>query len=265
MEATLLALQPGATVLVTDPGQGLEWRVHRDETDIWLTSPPFDSYVGGSAGQPTVLLDPVEVAQQMRPAHLPVRGVDLRAHRRHVEDLVALRLLCQLNLSTTLANRLERAVHHPVHLTLIDQRAAVALVPGLRAASTCAGPALFAIGLAWTVRRRRLGRIVGVQVDAFLEQFDPLLQLRDDCVARRHRLRQRSRHHSECRDLRCVQRRDLHQETITKEHRLVMTTSSRSPSRIGMRRSALRGTPETPAISSPIGHLNHPNDKPRAP
>jgi len=80
-------------------------------------------------------------AARAAPAVEPV-FVDLGAHGRHLEDLVALRRTCQFDLATALAHRLGLAVHHAVDFTFVEHGAGVALVPGLGAALAIAGPAL---------------------------------------------------------------------------------------------------------------------------
>ena len=109
--------------------------------------------------------------------------IDLRAHRRDFEDLVVLRLICQLDLAAAPTHRRRLAVHQPIYLALVEHRAAVPLVPGLRAALTLAAPALRPIHAARSVGRRRLGRVVGVQANALFEQLHPLQQLCDDRMA----------------------------------------------------------------------------------
>ena len=75
------------------------------------------------------------------PAVEPV-FIDLCAHGRHLEDLVALRRSGHFDLAATLAHRLGLAVHHAVDFTLVEHGAGVALVAGLGAALAIAGPAL---------------------------------------------------------------------------------------------------------------------------
>ena len=74
--------------------------------------------------------------------------VDLRAQGRHLEDLVALRLVRQLDLGTALAHCIGLAVHQAIDFVLIQQGAGMALVPGLRAALALTGPALCPVHLA---------------------------------------------------------------------------------------------------------------------
>lgn len=54
-------------------------------------------------------------------------------------------------------------------------------------------------------------------MDPFLEQLDPLQQLRDDRVAFRHRLRKLRHHLARRFDLRCTRRLDLHSASISIE------------------------------------------------
>jgi hypothetical protein len=140
--------------------------------------------------------------------------VHLRAHRRHFEDLVALRRASQDDLATTFAPRLRFAVHQPVHLAFVEHGAAVALVPRLRAALALAGPALCPIHAARAVGRRRLGGVVGIQADALFEQLHPFQQLCDDRVAFGHRLRQLRRRQVWRLHPRCAGRLRLHGASI---------------------------------------------------
>lgn len=115
--------------------------------------------------------------------------VDLGAQRRHFEHLVALRRAGQLDLATTLTNRLGHAFNKPVHLGFVEQGPTVALVPRLRAALAIADAALHPIELAGPVRRRRLGGVVGIQIDALFKQLHAFNQQGDDGVALGHGLR----------------------------------------------------------------------------
>ena len=65
----------------------------------------------------------------------------------------------------------------------------MALVPRLRAALAITGAALHPIELPGPVRRRRLGGVVGIQIDALFEHLDPFDQQGDDGVALGHGLR----------------------------------------------------------------------------
>jgi len=64
------------------------------------------------------------------------------------------------------------------------------LVPGLGAALALTGPTLEPVEFAWTIRGRRLGRIVRIQVDALFKQSNPLNQQFDDSVTFRNGLGQ---------------------------------------------------------------------------
>ena len=117
--------------------------------------------------------------------------VDLGANRRHLEDLVALRLiLAHEDRRAALAQRLRPAVHDPVDFARIDQCPEAPLVAGLSPALAVTGPALRPVGLARAVRGRRLGRVARVQLHAFFERLHSLEQLPDQDVALRHRRRQ---------------------------------------------------------------------------
>jgi len=122
------------------------------------------------------------------PAVEPV-FIDLCAHGRHLEDLMALRCIGQFDLAAALAHHLGLAVHHAVDFTFVEHGPGVPLVAGLGAALAIAGPALSPVHLARAVGRWRLRRVVGVQVDPFLQQLHPFQQLRNDGVALRNRLR----------------------------------------------------------------------------
>ena len=115
--------------------------------------------------------------------------VDDRLHRRDVEDLMALRRLVVGNdRAATPAHGLRPAIVNPVDLAFFHHRAAVALVTGLSTALLRAGPALGPVRPAGAIGRRRLGRIVRVQVDPLLQQRYLRLQLDQH---RRLRLNQR--------------------------------------------------------------------------
>ena len=138
---------------------------------------------------------------------------DLRAHRRNLEDLMALRLEGQLDLAATFTNRLGLAVHKAAYLGFGEHGPAVALVPRLRAALGITGAALHSIELAGPVRRWRLGGVVGIQTNALFEPLHAFDQQGNNGVALGHglwKLRQPSigwvhRHHS--------RRLDLHRES----------------------------------------------------
>jgi len=115
--------------------------------------------------------------------------IDLRPHGRHLEDLVAQRLIRQLDMATALAHRIGLAVHQAINFVLVEHGAGMALVARLGAALARTGSALRPVHLPRAVRRRRLGRVVGVQIDPFLQHLHPLQQQRDDGVALRNALR----------------------------------------------------------------------------
>ena len=110
------------------------------------------------------------------PAVQPV-FVHPRLDWRNLEDLMALRPVIQLDFTAALAYLQRLAVHRGVNLGFIKHRAAVALVAWLRTTLASTGPALRPVELARTVRRRRLGRVVGVEADPLFQDHHTRLQL----------------------------------------------------------------------------------------
>ena len=106
-----------------------------------------------------------------------------RSNLGNLKDLVASRLVVQLHLRAARAHRIRLAVLQRIKLSLIDQRPAVAGVPGLSPALAPAGTALRSIGFAWAIGRWRLGRVVGVQLDPLLQPLHPHAQFGNDRVA----------------------------------------------------------------------------------
>jgi hypothetical protein len=67
------------------------------------------------------------------------------------QDLVAPGLLIELDLAAALTHLIGFAINQPVHLALIEHRAQVPFVAGLRPALALTGSALRPVGLAWAI------------------------------------------------------------------------------------------------------------------
>ena len=137
----------------------------------------------------------MELAAALAAAAVEAVFVDLRAHGRHLKDLVALRLIRQLDMPTALAQPIGLAVHQAINF--VEHGAGVSLVARLGAALALTGPALRPIAVTRTVGRRWLGRVVGIELDPLLQDHQSRLQLAkqkrlrlDDRMAFGQRLRQ---------------------------------------------------------------------------
>ena len=122
------------------------------------------------AGHPRRQGRPVHLAAARATPRIAPVFVHLRLDRRHIEHLVADRLIgYRLHRSPTVAALGRLAVDDPVHLRLIQQLALTALVAHLRSALARTGTALGTVGTGWAVRSGRLGRVLGIQLQPLLQ------------------------------------------------------------------------------------------------
>jgi hypothetical protein len=159
--------------------------------------PRPDLAAGHTRGQrPTMGL-----AAAAAPARIAPVLVHLSLHRRHIEHLVAQRLLGHgVHRRAAFAHRHRRALDDAINLALIEHGPATALVPGLGAALAQAGTALRPVAFAGAVRGRRLRGVARIEIEPLLHHLQLLLQLGqplqqhlDHQMTLGHRLGQRQR------------------------------------------------------------------------
>jgi hypothetical protein len=126
---------------------------------------------------------PVRLSAARATSGIAAVFVDLRLDRRHIEELVAIRLVGDIGQRRTAVAELDRrAVGDWVDLQFIEHRPGTALVARLRSALAAAGTPLCPVGTGRAVRGRQLGRVLGVQAQPLL-QHGQLLVLQGELLS----------------------------------------------------------------------------------